>query len=261
MTAVSPAELLAALPFDTGAAFLVFARVGSMIMAAPALGDAALSPRLRLALALAVTAVIAPNVLGDYPPGLLAADTSRFAGLLIGEIAIGVFLGLFARVLVGGLSVAGQIIALQMGLSLAQIFNPSDNGQGAIVGGFLTLLGAAMIFATDAHYLLFGAIRDSYVLMAPGASLPIGDMSEAMTGAVASAFSLGVRLASPFIVFGVVFYAGAGVLSRMMPQAQVFFMLAPANLMLGLTLLMLTTGLMMTAFLSTFEDALAPYLR
>lgn len=86
-------------------------------------------------------------------------------------------------------------------------------------------------------------------------------MSSAMTGAVAEAFSLGVRLAAPFILFGLVFQAGVGVLSRLMPQAQVFFMLMPANLAVGVMLLMLTTGLIMTVFLAGFEDFLAPFVR
>ena len=82
-----------------------------------------------------------------------------------------------------------------------------------------------------------------------------------MIATLSGAFSLGVRLAAPFIVYGLVFYIGAGVLNRLMPQAQVFFMLMPANLALGMMLLMLTTGLMMTAFLERFDAHLAQFLR
>jgi len=266
MTIHSSADLLAMLPVNTLVAFAVFARVGAMMMTAPAFGDFTLSPRIRLVIALGVSAVLAPAASASFPAALTDAnDALALPALLIGEIAVGLFLGLVARAIFAALNVAGQIIALQMGLSLAQIFDPSQEIQGAIVGGFLAVLGTTMIFVTDLHHVLIAALRDSYFLFAPGGfmngTIQIGDMAEAMIDALSFAFSLGVRLAAPFIVFGLIFYSGAGVLNRLMPQAQVFFMLMPANLLLGLTLLMLTTGLMMTVFLNAFGERLSAFLR
>ncbi len=258
---MTPAEILARLPVDIVILAAIFARAGAMMMTAPAFGDFTISPRIRLAIALGLTLAIAPAVAGDYPPDAGEGSAFALAGLLVGEVAAGLFLGLFARAIAAALNVAGEVIALQIGLSLAQIFDPTQDVQGAIVGGFLAILGATLIFATDAHHLLLAAMRDSYSLLAPGAPIAFGDAASAMIGAVSTAFSLGVRLATPFIVFGLVFYAGAGVLNRLMPQAQVFFMLLPANLVIGLMLLMLTTGLMMTAFLGEFEAQLSQFLR
>ncbi|MCB2112216.1 MAG: flagellar biosynthetic protein FliR [Parvularculaceae bacterium] len=267
MTGVySSADFLAMAPVNTIVAFAVFARVGAMMMTAPAFGDFTLSPRIRLVIALGVSVVLAPAASSAFPASLIeAGGPFALPALLIGEIAAGLFLGLVARAIAAALNVAGQIIALQMGLSLAQIFDPSQEIQGAIVGGFLAVLGTTMIFVTDLHHVLIAAVRDSYFLFAPGGfsggAVQIGDMAEAMIDALSFAFSLGVRLAAPFIVFGLVFYAGAGVLNRLMPQAQVFFMLMPANLLLGLTLLMLTTGLMMTVFLNAFGERMLQFLR
>ena len=273
MTGVySSADFLAALPVDALVAFAVFARVGAMMMTAPAFGDYTLSPRIRLVIALGLSAVLAPAAASSFPPNVIDMnDGLAMPALLIGEIAVGLFLGLVARMLAAALNVAGQIIALQMGLSLAQIFDPGQAIQGAIVGGFLAVLGTTMIFATDLHHLLIAALRDSYFLFAPGGvtfsatggvtSGVTGDMASAMIESLSFAFSLGVRLAAPFIVFGLIFYAGAGVLNRLMPQAQVFFMLMPANLILGLLLLMLTTGLMMTVFLNAFGERMLQFLR
>lgn len=257
---MTTAGLLALLPADITVLAAIFARVGAMMMTAPAFGDFTIPPRVRLAMALGVTLAIAPAA----APALSApAAGDSFALLLLigGETLIGLFLGLFARAVAAALNVAGEAIALQMGLSLAQIFDPTQDVQGAIVGGFLAILGATMIFATDAHHLLLAALSDSYFLLSPGGPIAFGDAASAMIGAVATAFSLGVRLAAPFIVFGLVFYAGAGVLNRLMPQAQVFFMLLPANLVIGLMLLMLTTGLIMTAFLARFDAELSQFLR
>jgi flagellar biosynthetic protein FliR len=261
VSAVSSTELLAALPVDVTVAFAVFARVGAMMMTAPAFGDFTLSPRLRLAVALTVSAALIPGAAPLFPEGAGAGSQVALAGLVIGEVAVGLFLGLIARTIFAALNVAGQVIALQMGLSLAQIFDPSQELQGAIIGGFLAVLGTTMIFVTDAHHLMLAALRDSYLLFAPGGAINVGDVAAAMIEALSGAFSLGVRLAAPFIVFGLVFYAGAGVLNRLMPQAQVFFMLMPANLVLGLALLMLTTGLMMSVFLAEFGERIAAFAR
>ncbi|MEQ8751813.1 MAG: flagellar biosynthetic protein FliR [Amphiplicatus sp.] len=258
---MTPAALLDFLPVDVFIAFAVFCRVGALFMTAPAFGDFSLSPRLRLAAALAVAVVLAPVAAPSYPAWAASGDTLAMSAIIFGEILAGAFLGLAARVMMSALNVAGQIIALQMGLSLAQVFDPTQQLQGAIVGGFLAVLGTTMIFATVLHHLLLAALADSYALMAPGAAPNFGDMAETMITTLSAAFSLGLRLAAPFVLFGLVFYIGAGVLNRLMPQAQVFFMLMPANLAIGLMLLMLTTGLMMSVFLGVFEDFLAQFLR
>ncbi len=255
-------------PIDVFIVFAVFCRVGAMFMTAPAFGDFSLSPQVRLATALVVSLALAPMAADGYG-GWRDAGAVSMAMVIIGEGVVGAFLGLSARVMMSALNVAGQVIALQMGLSLAQIFDPTQQLQGAIVGGFLAILGTTMIFATDLHHVMLTALRDSYTLMPPqmffadGAGQITGlagDMAQTLVSTLSESFSLGARLAAPFIVFGLVFYIGAGVLNRLMPQAQVFFMLMPANLMLGLTLLMLTTGLLMMAFLAAFEDFLSQFL-
>ena len=252
---------LETLSVDVFIAFAVFCRVGTFFMTAPTFGDFTLSPRIRLAAALAVSAAFAPVAVKHYPEWATGGWAPMMTGLLMGEILIGGFLGLAARMMMAALNVAGQVIALQMGLSLAQIFDPSQELQGAIVGGFLAVLGTTMIFATDLHHLMLAALGDSYMLFVPGAAPSFGDMSTLLTDTLAGAFSLGSRLAAPFILFGLVFYVGAGVLNRLMPQAQVFFMLMPANLVLGLMLLMLTTGLMMTLFLDAFAEFFSQFIR
>ncbi|MEL6361104.1 MAG: flagellar biosynthetic protein FliR [Pseudomonadota bacterium] len=228
----------------------IFCRIGAMMMVAPGFGDFSLSPRVRLAAALLVTVALFPTLASAFPSGLTQIGITT---LIFTETATGLFFGIAARIFVSALNVAGQIIALQIGLSLAQAFDPTQELQGAIIGGFLAILGTTMVFMLDLHHLLIGAVVQSYGVFAPATLPPISDGAAFLIQTLAESFGLGARLAAPFVVFGLVFYIGAGVLNRLMPQAQIFFAVMPANLLIGLLLLMLTTGLMMTAFLDSFE--------
>src|SRR3546814_15242510 len=103
-------------------------------------------------------------------------------------------------------------------------------------------------------------MRDSYVLFRPGDIFPVGDFLQLAVKAVSGAFVLGVQLAAPFIVFGLVFYIGIGILSKLMPQIQIFFIAMPANIGLGLALLFLILGAMMTWFLNGFYQTISVFI-
>ena len=238
---------------DTAFVFLlVFARLGSMIMMMPAIGENGIPARVRLIMALLLTALIMPLVAGSY--GKLPETITGTAMLIVFEIAVGIFIGMAARLIMAALHVAGNIIALQMSLAFAQNVDPSQGHQGVLVANFLNLLAIALIFATDMDHMLIAAMRDSYELFKPGQYLPVGDFSQMAVETFSHAFRLGLQLAAPFLVFGLIFYLGIGVISRLMPQIQIFFIAMPANITLGLVLLMVLLGAMMTWFLDSFES-------
>lgn len=245
---------------QTGFVFmLVFSRLGAMIMLLPALGEVSIPGRIRLVLALVICAVTMPLVADTYSaipqtvPGLAFAVTH--------EIAIGLFIGMSARLVMSALHVAGNIIALQTGLSFAQTVDPTQGTQGVIVSTFLSMLAVTLIFVTDLHHLMIAAMRDSYLIFRPGEVFPVGDFLEVAVKAVSAAFRLSVQLSAPFLVFGLIFYLGLGILSRLMPQIQIFFIAMPANIGLGLALLFLLLGAMMMWFLEGFEQTMAMFVR
>ena len=122
-----------------------------------------------------------------------------------------------------------------------------------MIGNFLTLLGITLVFVLDLHHLVLAAIYDSYTYFPTTGSLMLEDVAMMATDVVASAFVVGVQMSAPFIVFGLVFYLGLGLLSRLMPQLQVFFIAMPANVSIGLILLMVLLSAMMGWYVSHFE--------
>jgi flagellar biosynthetic protein FliR len=117
-----------------------------------------------------------------------------------------------------------------------------------------------MIFATNLHHLAIGAIRGSYALIPPGQPLPTGDLAELAIRLTAGSFALGFQLAAPFLVFGFALYAALGILARLMPQLQVFFVAAPINILAGFLLLILVMGTMMTIFLNYYATTMGTFI-
>jgi len=231
-----------------GAAFLlVFARAGTMVMLLPGLGEQNVSPRLKLTIALVLAAVLLPLHRRAYHIDVTALMPAIV--MLVEEIMIGAVLGLTARLTVSSLEVAGSVIAQQLGLGFVTAIDPTQGEQGALVGNFLMLLGITLFFATDMHHLVIAALNDSYDLFEPGEIPATGDVAALVTKTVSGAFRIGIQLSSPFIVFGLLFNIGLGVLSRLMPQMQVFFVALPASILIGLLFLLLVLGSMMGLFL------------
>jgi flagellar biosynthetic protein FliR len=225
-----------------------------MVMLLPGLGEMSVPVRVRLTVALLLAAVLLPLHRSAY-----ALDLRSFGPVLamLGEeMFVGAVLGLTARLMISALQVAGNVVAQQLGLGFVTEIDPTQGQQNVIVGNFLTLLGVTLIFATDLHHLVIAALNDSYTLFRPGEVPLLGDVAAHTTRTVAAAFRIGIQLSAPFIVFGLLFNLGLGVLSRLMPQMQVFFVGLPVSILVGFLILILVLGAMMTLFLGSVENVL-----
>jgi len=229
---------------------LVFARIGAMVMLLPGLGESNIPVRIKLSIALLLTLIILPLHRQAYQ-----VDIGSMASLLVlmmHEIVIGILLGATARVTLAALQVAGSVIAQQMGLGFVTSVDPTQGQQGVLIGNFLTMLGVTLLFATDSHHLVIAALNDSYKIFAPGESMASGDVASLATRAFSAAFRIGLQLSAPFLVFGLVFNIGLGVLARLMPQMQVYFVGVPFSILAGFLILALVITAMMGSFLDYF---------
>lgn len=249
------AELL---PAETFGFLLVFIRLGTLFAFAPALGEQQIPPRIRLVGALGVTLLVFASLKSGLPA--LPASPALLAGLIIGEFLIGLMIASAARILFNALNVAGTIIAFQTSLASSQQFDPTQGTQSAIFASFMSVMGVALIFATDTHLLMLDAMINSYSLFPPGQLPPAADFAELAVDLVAASFLLGVQISAPFIVFGIVFNVGLGLTARLMPQLPVFFIAMPLNIFLGLLVLLIALPAMMLWFLRVFEQQLSVFL-
>jgi flagellar biosynthetic protein FliR len=248
------AELLA---LDAFAFLLIFARLGAAMMLLPGFGSRLLAARARLILALALTVVVLPVLSPQLPR--LPDSPAVLVLLLAGEITVGFFLGMVSQALMVALNLAGTFIGFQSAMANAFIVDPVAEQQSSILPSFLANVALVLIFATDLHHLMLRAAIGSYDLFAPGAPLPLGDLANSLTQLVGRAFTLGLQLAGPVMVFGLVFNGGLGLLSRLMPQMQVYFVAMPLQVTIGTLLLIVTLPAMMMWFTRFFEEGLLPF--
>ncbi|CCD93997.1 Flagellar biosynthetic protein fliR [Bradyrhizobium sp. ORS 375] len=242
------------LPTLAAVFMLAFARIAAMVMLLPGLGEVNIPVRIKLATALLLTMIVLPLNRQAYQVDLQAL--SPLVVMMVHEIVIGIVLGATARVTLSALQVAGSVIAQQMGLGFVTAVDPTQGQQGVLIGNFLTMLGVTLLFSTDSHHLVIAALSDSYKIFAPGELIPSGDVASLATKAFAAAFKIGLQLSAPFLVFGLVFNIGLGVLARLMPQMQVYFVGAPLSILIGFLIFALVLTAMMGTFLGYFEGVL-----
>lgn len=242
------------LPALAASFMLVFARIGAMVMLLPGFGEVNIPVRVRLGIALALTLIILPLHRNAYQISM--TSMAPLLVLMVHEIVIGVVLGATARVTLSALQVAGSVIAQQLGLGFVTSVDPTQGQQGVLIGNFLTILGVTLLFATDMHHLIIAALNQSYVIFSPGELMPSGDIASLATRAFTEAFKIGVQLSAPFIVFGLVFNLGLGVLGRLMPQMQVYFVGVPLSILAGFLILAAILAVMMGTFLDYFGGVL-----
>lgn len=237
---------------------LIFSRLGSAMMSLPGVGENSIPSRFRLSIALLVAALVVPVLGPTLPP--MPAQPFHVAFLVISEIGFGLALGLMIRLMMSAMHVAGTVIALQAGLASAMFFDPAQGSQSVLVSSALVFMGIGLIFATDLHLLGLQAAYDSYTLFPPMQAPAFGDFANAATKLVDEGFALGIKLAAPFIVYGIIFNVALGLLNRLMPSLQIFFIMQAPQIAMALVVLGLSLAAIGLSFTTRVEEQMSQFL-
>ena len=228
-------------------ALVVFARVGACAMVMPGIGSARVLPRARLLLTLALSVTLAPLVAPMVGP--LTGTPIRLAGMLATESAIGLLLGLLARIHLAALRFALGVAANVIGFAPLGGIAAED---GAPDGPLATLvgLGAVMaLLAAGGHHMILRALLDTYAVHPPG-SMPDADASlAALAAALAAAYSLALAVSGPIVVYGVLMQLAIGLVNKLAPVVPLYFVAIP---------FMIAGGLLIAA--STVPEVLLAHL-
>ena len=239
-------------------AFLfIFCRVGSAFLAMPGFSEVYVPTRLRLMFAVGLTVLITP-IMQPLMPALPGNPLALFV-MLTGEIIVGLFMGLIVRTLLSVVHAAGNMIATQSSLAVAAAFDPTSANQSAVLGNLLGVMALTMFFALNLHHLMIAAVVQSYGVFLPGHFPSTSDMSTLDVRVMADSFRLGVILAGPHIAYSLLFYLAGGLMSRLMPNFQIFFVMIPLQILLALFLFIAILPTMMETFAQFSHDQLSNF--
>ncbi len=233
---------------------LVFARLSVVFLLMPGVSASYVPTRIRLAFALLVTMISLPIVQG-YLPNQPEAPAALVKFIFF-EILIGAFIGTIIQLIMTALNVAGMMISRSAGLMNTFVNDPVTNAQSAIVIGFLNLIAVVLIFSTGLHDFMIMAIVDSYSLIAPNEPILTGDILNVVATTINESFYIGVRIASPFLMYTLIFQVTMGIIARLSPQMNIFFVVLPLQILMGFTLLTIALPAMMLVFLNYFDSNL-----
>lgn len=237
---------------------LVFCRIGTAIMLLPGFGEVYVALRVRLLLAVLFSMVLAPALPALPPPPDVPVELVR---LVLAEVLVGLFLGGLSRLLISAMHISGMIIAYQSSLASAVVPDITQTqGQGTSLSNLMGMLALVLLFATDLHHLMLSGLSDSYTLFLPGEFPLMNDVAEHVTQTMSGVFRIALQLASPHIVIGLFIYLGAGIISRLMPNMQIFFILMAPQILLSFAILMITISAIMLWYLDYFRDTLTGFL-
>ncbi len=244
------AALLATLPALVFQAVLLFCRLGAAVMLLPGLGESEVPATIRLSLGLMLTLLLLPLLAAALPaPPEAIAELLRLLAL---ELLAGLWLGGLARGLMLALAQAGQVMGSMIGMTSPLQGDPSLGSQSTALGRGFGFAATVLVLATGLYALPLGALVNSYTALPAGAPFPAG-AADSVAAMVTDSMSLSLRLAAPFILAGVLFNVGMGLIARVAPQVQIFVVAAPAQIIAGLGLLIL----LLPALLTVWQGAMS----
>ena len=241
---IADPDLLQALSPLAVAFALALARIGGIVMLLPGVGETVVPATLRAGFAVALTLLLMPSIaMPAASPGFI-----MLAALLAHELAVGIWLGMMARFFVLALPIAGQIISYQIGLS--SVITPSQDlgAESTLLSTVFGMFATTMILATGLYALPLQALVASYHILPVGLNFPAGSVLRIAQALTTQSFGLAVQVAMPFLLAGLLWQAGLAVISKLVPQLQIFMVAMPGQTLGGLALLALLATAMVAAW-------------
>ncbi|MDD3182709.1 MAG: flagellar biosynthetic protein FliR [Alphaproteobacteria bacterium] len=231
---------------------MIFCRLGAGMMMFPGIGEAFVTPRIRMMFSLALSLLLLPVLASGIPA--LPDHPGEMVRLIVIEIFVGVFFGSVMRLMMGIVETTGAIVGMDIGLSNASILNPALASESALPAAFLGTTALVLVFASGLDHLLFRALVDTYKVFPAGLALPYGDIVQSFIGLVSRSFLVGIQLATPLMVMGLLLYTSIGVMQRLMTQIQLFLVVIPVQIWGGLFVFSVSVGIIFTVWLDVFDD-------
>ena len=219
------------------AAFLLMlTRISGIFLISPFFGSMNIPMFFRVGIALAMSVVLFPVVDGlgtpETPPSII-----MFGAAVLGELFIGWLIGFVAYISFAAITMAGKVMDMQVGFAVVNVVDPTSGQQIPLLGSFLYNLAVIILLVTNGHHMLIAALVESFravPLAGLEANISLALIIANFTGTI---FLTGMKIAMPITFAILLTNVGLGILSRTMPQMNIFVVGIPMQLMIGLFVL------------------------
>ena len=216
--------------------WLVAARISGLFLFAPILASQLVMRQVRVLLLVMLTVALYPAVAsaGVQTPPL---EIGSLALVLLGEVLIGLAIGLLATMPLVAIQIAGSIISYKLGLALAQVFNPEFDAQSEVIGQLLYLMGLAVFVQVGGLELMIVAIMETFATLPPGTAWVDVAPVELLAALLDASFVVGLRIAMPVLLMATLVSLAMGVLMRTIPQINIMTIGFAIQIVMGLSVL------------------------
>lgn len=233
------------------ALFAAFCRVGGCFMLLPGFASARLTVQIRLFLAVGVSMAVLP-VMWDVIYPRASGSLDDYLKMIVVETLTGAAIGLIARYYVLGLQFAGTALTMMMGFNAPPTPDVLEDTAENQLTNLISFAGLMVLFLLDFHHVVMKALIESYDVMPLGAGFNPQSALITLTDTLSQTFMIMLRLASPFILYGLVFNVSIGLINKLAPQIPIYFVSLPFIIMGGLLLLYFGISSLLEIFTAGF---------
>ncbi len=231
---------------------LVFIRLSGMAITLPILSYAAVLPRIRILFALLLAAIVLPMLPQTAMVSIQAVPQLIY--YIARELMIGLIIGFGAKLIFEGFTIAGEFAARQIGLAMANVFDPASEQQVPIISQFWTMLLMVYFLSFNGHHFLIRIMVQNFTTVPPGEGVFSSPLAQNIVLGGSRMFIIAVRLAIPVIALLMIVDAGLALVARVMPQMNVYFVALPLKLCVGMFALISSLNIFEMLFQSIYSQ-------
>ncbi|MFH1139703.1 MAG: flagellar biosynthetic protein FliR [Pseudomonadota bacterium] len=230
---------------------LILLRVSTILFLMPIFGSNLVPNEIKMAFALILSLALLPvvKVNVDVFPTVLGG----FIPLVLGELFMGLTLGMMARAVLESVQLAGQYIGFQMGFAIANVIDPQSGAQASVISQLAYIMATLIFLALNGHHFILTALVESFELAPAGSPLPNPIVFDTAVQSLANLFIIAIKIGAPTLALLFFAKVAMGIVSKTVPQLNVLFVGMPLDIVLGLFLF----GISLSFFVAVFGQALS----
>jgi flagellar biosynthesis protein FliR len=232
---------------------LILMRVSPILFMMPILSSNSLPGLLKAGLALTCGLILLPLVKID--PQVLPREPLQFGALMIAELMIGFILSLSIKIIFAAIQMGGELVAFQMGFSMASVVDPQSEVSTPVISQFIYFLGILIFLSLDAHHWFFRAVYQSFLVLAPGEIHLKAGLYSHLLNLMGNLFVIAVKLAAPVLAVLMFTQIALGILAKAVPQVNILMTSFCLTIGIGLLFLAFSVELLLPYFGSLFQAA------